>query len=459
MQQAVIPAYGAQRIRDPVHGLIAFDCPTNEVDRFAWALVNTREFQRLRRIKQLGFSELVYPGASHTRFAHSIGAYQIARKLLDIARWLGVRDEGRERAAALAALLHDIGHGPFSHAFEHVTRAAGHGRKHEHWSAAIISGDTEIRAILDRLDPALPDEIATMIKAEQLVDIFTTIVSSQFDADRLDYIQRDRIMSGVQFGHIDFDWLFDCLRIEPVRIREDAPGPEICFYLNHKGVKVAEEYLEARFRLYTNLYMHKTTRAAEKMLQAALTRFREMTRLEADATALEMEGPLARVLRAAEPSLPDYLALDDTSIWAALSACRSNRDAVLAELAARLLDRKLYKCFDLGPLLKPEAKFQYLDLYKRRLAERFPQDPGSIPNYLEDDDSVSGYKWYDFGDPRALKKVFVKRKQDRFPVDIGFREVSRIVETLKEHEAIHRFYARDKAGAERLEATWNEMQR
>lgn len=112
-----------QRIRDPVHGLIVFggsgDAHRDKTDRIAWRLLNAREFQRLRRIRQLGFSDLVFPGATHSRFAHSVGVYHTARLLADvITRRQGKRDEDRERIALLAALLHDVGHGPFSHAFE-----------------------------------------------------------------------------------------------------------------------------------------------------------------------------------------------------------------------------------------------------------------------------------------------------------------------------------------------------
>ena len=119
------------RIRDPVHGLIVFggsgDTHRDETDRIAWDLLNTREFQRLRRIRQLGFYDLVFPGATHSRFAHSVGVYHLARRLARvIARWEGAaHDPGRERVALLAALLHDVGHGPLSHTFEAATRALG----------------------------------------------------------------------------------------------------------------------------------------------------------------------------------------------------------------------------------------------------------------------------------------------------------------------------------------------
>ena len=162
-----------QRIRDPVHGLIVFggkDEHRSETDRIAWKLLNTREFQRLRRIRQLGFSDLVYPGATHSRFAHSFGVYQTARRLVDvIAR--EKHDPDRERVTLLAALLHDIGHGPFSHAFEVSATAAGQSWRHEDWSAEIIQGDTGVNRVLRKVDGRLPEAIGALLKEEDPKDI------------------------------------------------------------------------------------------------------------------------------------------------------------------------------------------------------------------------------------------------------------------------------------------------
>ena len=175
-----------QRVRDPVHGLIVFgggsDPYQNETDLIAWRLLNTREFQRLRRIRQLGFSDLVFPGATHSRFAHSIGVYHVARQLVDVVKRRQLEkgeshDEKRTRVVLLAALLHDIGHGPFSHVFEEVTtdlKLPGH---HEDWGANILQGDTEINDVLRTVDEELPKQIAELLKDEvpktlTFIDVF-----------------------------------------------------------------------------------------------------------------------------------------------------------------------------------------------------------------------------------------------------------------------------------------------
>jgi HD superfamily phosphohydrolase len=212
-----------QRLRDPIHGLIIFE---DETDRLAWQLIQTPEFQRLRRIKQLGVSEFVFPGATHSRFAHSIGVYHNARRLMEVVRRAtGSRDEARERVVLLAALLHDIGHGPFSHAFEGAREAIACDRgieaieKHEKFTAKLIGAeDGHIKGILNSVDPQLADQISALIAADDPTDIYHAVVSSSFDADRLDYLRRDRYMTGTETGRIDHDWLIDNLATHDIRV-------------------------------------------------------------------------------------------------------------------------------------------------------------------------------------------------------------------------------------------------
>ena len=159
-----------QRVRDPVHGLIAFgggtDAYQNETDEIAWRLVNTPEFQRLRRIRQLGFSDLVYPGATHSRLAHCLGVYHTARELVEVIRRRECRfDREKARVSLLAALLHDIGHGPFSHVFETATATSSHGTKtHEAWGADIVLGETGVNGVLTDVDSTLPEQVASLLR-------------------------------------------------------------------------------------------------------------------------------------------------------------------------------------------------------------------------------------------------------------------------------------------------------
>ncbi len=426
------------RIRDPVHGLVVFgggyDAHQNETDRIAWRLLNTREFQRLRRIRQLGFSDLVFPGATHSRLAHAIGVYHTARQLIQVIRSrLETYNEDRARVVLLAALLHDIGHGPFSHVFEHIARAVRLKKRHEDWGAKIVEEDTEVNHVLRQVDQMLPGHISVLLKEEEPKDIYATVVASQFDADRLDYVQRDRLMTGVEFAHLDRDWLLDCLEVGSVTIGEDEPVAAPCLYLNFKGVRVAEEYLESRFRLYTMVYMHKTTRAAEKMLETLL----RIAATDLRGDELARRDPTLCYFTSDEPSFDSYLKLDDAAVWSTLANLASSSHNQVSKLARRLLDRQLYKCFDVGVLDEPGG-----NLYKRfrhTLRNRHAEKFGSL---LFDDATAALYKWYGFDDSSALNKILVKtRDDDSEPKDIA--TVSGVVRALRDAERIQRVYASD----------------
>ena len=439
----------AGRVRDPVHGLVVFgdggDRYRDETDRIAWRLIDTREFQRLRRIRQLGFSDLVFPGATHSRFAHSIGAYHMARRLAEVIARREERNPDRERIALLATLLHDIGHGPFSHAFETVARSTGRSRRHEEWSAEIVQGETEVNSVLRTVDEGLPTEIGALLMEEEPRDIYSTIVSSQFDADRLDFIQRDRTMTGVEFGHIDRDWIFDCLEVGSITIGKDNPREASCLCLGPKGLSVAEEYLEARFRLYRTVYMHKTTRAAEKMLEALLCAAAEKLK---DAEAARRD-PVLRYLTGQATGIHAYLDLDDAAVWGALTTLSGHtEDEELSNSARCLRDRKLYKCLDIGA--HDEAGGNLHLRFRRALKEREVAWRGDL---LFDDPEIKSYLWYDFDSDSALNKVLVRSPKENEPLDIA--DISPVVKTLRGAERLQRVYAPD---ADRARELWNILE-
>lgn len=232
--------YRPQRLRDPIHNLIEFRA--DEFEDAMWRVIESRPFQRLRRVKQLGFSEMVYSGATHTRFAHSIGVFHTARQLMAVIKdkQQDYRQSKAERALA-AARVHDVGHGPFSHAFEdfgktHKLKLASH----EAVSDRLIR-DSEIADVLKSLGSGFHDDVANIISADGPQSIYDAVVSSQFDADRLDYMRRDRFMAGSSHGVIDYDWLVSNLQIGKVEVGVDdsKTGELDTFVIGSKSVYAA----------------------------------------------------------------------------------------------------------------------------------------------------------------------------------------------------------------------------
>ncbi|TNB48339.1 HD domain-containing protein [Martelella lutilitoris] len=340
-----------QRVRDPVHNLIQFDTTNSEIERVAWKLIQSRPFQRLRRVKQLGFSELVYPGATHTRFAHSIGVFHTARNLMNIVQEKAPeKQETSEKIALVAALVHDVGHGPFSHAFEAVgERLNLKLADHEVMSDELIRNG-EIAEILNNdIMSGFASNVANMIKKEGRITLHNSVVSSQFDADRLDYMQRDRLMTGSQHSVIDLAWLLANLDVGQVAagIDETKVGSIPTFVIGPKAIQAAEAYVLGLFQLYPTIYFHKATRGAEKLFSEILVRLFYLVRNgDIQNTGLPKNHPLVRFANDPE-SIETALSLDDAVVWGAMHLMIDSEDPVLSSFSDRLLNRKLFKCFDI----------------------------------------------------------------------------------------------------------------
>ena len=323
--------------RDPVHGLIEF----KGADRPIAELLDTLAMQRLRRIKQMGFAWLVYPGAEHSRFGHALGAFHIAQRVVR-------RLELEPRVALhvkIAALLHDVGHGPFSHAWEHVF--AGH--DHERWGARIATEHAELRGVLEQLEPDLPATLATFWGKGYRPHFARKLVSSQLDVDRLDYLLRDGHYSGAGYATYDLDWIIHAIQIAEVRSGDGDPFDLVVDY--RRGMYAVEQYLFARSYMYAQVYHHKTVRAAEWMFIKTLERFAELARATAEPPGLAIASAMAR---GGDVSVDDYLRLHDISLtmaldrWSGIDGNAPADDPVLRDLAHRLVTRRLFKTFDLG---------------------------------------------------------------------------------------------------------------
>lgn len=398
-----------QRIRDPLHDLIEFG--VNPFDQTLWKVVKTRPFQRLRRIKQLGFSELVYPGATHTRFAHSLGVFHTARLLMEtIKRHLGEEGFHQDKAnqAIAAALVHDLGHGPFSHAFENVGKRFGwETADHEKLSIRLIS-EGEVADALSECGSGFANDVASIVRKPS--NVYGTVVSSQFDADRLDYMRRDRLMTGSQHSAIDFRWLIENLEIDsvPVGVDEIPMGSLETFVLGRKAVYAAETYVLSLFQLYPTVYYHKATRSAEAMFTELLSHVFQLV-LDGffDNTGLSETNPIVRFAR--DPtSIDNVIELDDTVILGALSMMADAKDQFVAEMAARLRDRKLFKAIDVRQKaaawandhsLPDEARPKAIDRIhvgtKVAIEDAFEEDANLRRRIMIDEDERSPYKKFD----------------------------------------------------------------
>jgi HD superfamily phosphohydrolase len=346
-------------LRDPIHGLVEFESDEEDV---VPALLEAAEVQRLRRVRQLGLAALAYPGADHTRFSHAIGAAFVMTRFIrrmravheELPFWQRMTTE-RARDALAAALLHDVGHGPFSHLFE---EALPQGPRHETWTTRIVlDPDTEVHRILARYDATLPNRVAELVVGRHEITFLARAVSGTFDVDRCDYLLRDAYFTGVSYGSYDLDWLLRSLRLGvPDR---DGAAPPLAID-GAKGLPAIESFLLARLFMFQQVYFHKACRASEWMLARILGRVRQVL-LDGTRVA-SVPAAIASLARDADAELQDYLALDDAVLWTSIASWQTASDKVLSDLSRRLYSRKLFKTYELyGENAQPEARQELLE--------------------------------------------------------------------------------------------------
>ncbi|HEY8425182.1 MAG TPA: HD domain-containing protein [Limnochordales bacterium] len=313
--------------RDPVHDFITVRDP------LLVQLVDTPELQRLRRIRQLGTASATYHGAEHSRFGHCLGAMHVMAKVLGRLRQRdpGIVDERLERLACAAALLHDIGHGPFSHGLERVITPS---RGHEHWTRAILSGPSQVHEVLESYEPGFSGAVLRVLTGD-LPDgqrWLHHLVAGQLDVDRMDYLLRDALFTGAVYGRFDLERLINTLMLVDGQV-----------VFSYKGIPTAEEYVLARHYMYWQVYFHKTTRAQELLLQAIWRRAKELYATGGLGTGPDVPPSLEPFLRDGDGTLEAYLAIDDHDVLYAFKRWQYARDAILADLSARFLHRRLPK--------------------------------------------------------------------------------------------------------------------
>ena len=348
-------------INDPVYGFITIP------QEIIFDVIEHPYFQRLRRINQLGLSHLVYPGAIHTRFHHVIGAMHLMQKAIVTIRRKGHEiTEPEERAVLLAILLHDIGHGPFSHALEHDIVS---GVSHEEISSFFI----------DRLSKAFDGELdltLLIFQNKYPKPFLHQLVSSQLDMDRMDYLNRDSFYSGVSEGVIGSDRIIEMLNVQDGNL-----------VLEEKGIYSIEKFIVARRLMYWQVYLHKTVVAAEHMLIHVLHRAKELA-----LSGVEIFGSPALLyflkrnisiddFKNTPATLDNFAQLDDYDILGAMKVWQFHDDFVLSELSKRLVERNLFKI----KISKEPFSAEKIAEVKKFVSEKMGLDEHQIDHFVYSD--------------------------------------------------------------------------
>lgn len=388
---------------DPIYGFI------NIQSDLIYDIIETPQFQRLRRIKQTGLADYVYPGANHTRFHHALGAMHLMSRALDNLREKGHSISNEEYEASLIAiLLHDIGHGPFSHTLEDSLLTN-------------VSHEEISLLVMETLNKQFDNQLVLAIKIftnSYERPFFHQLVSSQLDIDRLDYLKRDSFFTGVSEGSIGSDRIIKLFDIVDDNI-----------VVEEKGIYSVENFLSARRLMYWQVYLHKTGIAADAMLKNILERAKGLI---VSGTELELSQPLKlflsnkidlQTLSKNQATLDKFTQLDDYDIWAAIKSWTSSSDKILSSLSKALINRKLYKIkLSNEPLtaLYENLEQQFLEQGINREDISFYLTEGSISNeaYMahnqkirllkKDGEVVDIEKTADLPNIKAMSKIVTK---------------------------------------------------
>jgi uncharacterized protein len=389
---------------DPLHGAITLS-GKDEVERLLIQLIDTPEFQRLRRIRQLDTANLTFHSGEGSRFTHSLGVMALTRRAFDAIAAQHPSLKIHRCIVLVAALLHDLGHSAFSHAGEEIFKS-----HHEFWTIKIIQ-ESQLTDILRKFDPDLPTKLELVFTKKYPVPFISQLVSSQLDCDRLDYLQRDAYFTGAQYGNLDIDRILLALNYDP---------ESQSLVITPKGLVAIEHYLTVRYFMYVQIYNHPKNLAA----RFGLGKIFERTRVLLNQGNLNADPTVTTWLTTKDPqtlSVKDYLDADDIVFMYHVHIWQNHGDRILADLCARIQNRNLFKGTDITEISDKSA---HLHQWQEKLVGL-----GFDPDYY-------------CGIRSALTKgytLYPLDRQDRSGIEVktanGLKEISKmspLIETLSQ---------------------------
>ena len=400
--------------RDPVHNIIRLRTDSDE-GRLMIRLIDSFEFQRLRRIKQLGLALYTYQGAEHSRFSHSLGVLHLMTRVLDRLDETYPIDQLDRAAARAAALLHDIGHGSFSHVMEKVLKF-----HHEEWTVeAVLDAETETGQVLRAFSAELPRRVADIIEGKFQPAFLSQLVSSQLDVDRMDYLLRDSLMTGTKYGIYDLEWIINALAVDREADR---------IYVTARGLYAVEEYLQARYYMFRQVYFHRTLRSAEAVLRSVLRRALELLE-SGEEVWCAPNTAFEKVLRRKALTLSEHLSMDDSDVLFHIKQWQHSEDTILSDLSRRFVGRRLFKAIDLD--MPEDERTDFLQAARQRVAaEGFPPEYYFIEDHASD---VPYYSYYNADGTEPKARIYVEDGYARPRV----REISEISEAVRGLRGFH----------------------
>ncbi len=359
---------------DPLHGAITLE-GADPTEALLIQLIDTPAFQRLRRIRQLGPASLTFHGAEGSRFTHSLGVMYVARRIFDRLAMRHPALQPHRTVTLCAALLHDLGHGPFSHTCEEIFQS-----NHELWTRRILQESPEIRLLLDQAELNLAEQITQVYLKQYPLPLVSQLVTSQLDCDRLDYLMRDSYFTGASYGKLDLDRIVLALDYDPATQQ---------LVVARKGLAAIEHYLVVRYFMYAQVYNHPKNIAASWILERIMHRARHLLGdLEIDAT---LNAWLTKPN--AELTLKEYLKADDGVLTYHFQRWQESEDKILSDLCRRYCDRDLFKTKNVSTLSDAERQLWCDKAAKLLLQQGFnPDDYRTIQT-----STTRGYTLYQKG--------------------------------------------------------------